>query len=1142
MNKKFKFLAFIIMFFALTLVGCGGGSTSPTVTVTASQPSISLESNDVEEHDFTKYFKIKEGSQDVKVINDYLDLSNLSSEPGSYIVTCTYQTKMASLIVEVTKSSTIKITTTVESVQVNNLEVLSHDFKQYFIITDVEENVEVLDDYLDISSLRVGEGTYVIKCTYQGITKTLSVVVSEVTYQIKLENKEIFIKQSEVENYDFKSLFTVVVNGKIQEITDSMVSTNVNSNVGTYQYVVTLGESSMILTVNVISDHNVDIINSYELFEIELADLNTFDYTTLFSVYVDGVARKVTKEMIDLSGLNNPSDGICQIKITYTENQAVAISTCAVKIVDTKEVVVTPKNIITYPNGGHIDLTRLFEIKKGNETIPVTTDMITGSINYSQVGNNVIQLTYEGKTYNAIVEVKQGVIINYTKNDTVQIGKGTSKTSYAFNNDFTVLINGIKFTDIAKYINTDSVDFSQIGTYTATISIPYKDSSLGISETTYFTKTITYEVVDVTYDIKVSKDVVELKAGTSEYNAFDNLSVKINGVNQKLVKNPTQVSAIATYATVVSDSIDFNSIGMQDVLVAVYVYGPDKDPVYVGFQVIIQSSVDIQVNNSFVFEGSTLYTKDLFTITLNGEEIEVTQDMIEGKVDTFTPGVYSVKINYQGIEKEANVVVITSKIIGQYKTKLQTIGSSGSVDEDGYEDEGVASREIKDLFITEDGQISVDGTLATILYGIDENTICIKIGSYEFTLHYDNGIVVIDPDNKIKLAYINSKRPLIYFHTDVWEIKDKVTINSSTDHILNNPVNGYTFDVFKIDSLISSETIWYGLKIYLYEKMNSDTNYLVTHGVVEFSNEFEQIANTHASLTMNGEVIEFNMIDSNNAKVGPLSETVDYKFAGKTFTGTYNGQSAVLSVDMYEGYLLKVGADVILNVAGASVRNQKYGGADYENNSVLIIDFGSKTEAPYSFKFEFDLENNTFTYVDKDLYFGRYENAKMMLFFDGYGSGLINFDTKQFGLTTFDYESKGNEIEIVYTDTKPTFTHGEYASLYVDSLYNALTAKYFADEEIMGSVFVNNHLTDGAIINISTYTFKTYSNAVLGRKALFDAIQIIVPTGEITDNNIKIKMFDISDINFAVAGFYHFSITCQVNGNDVVMHYALQII
>lgn len=1142
MSKRFKFLALIIMVFALTLVGCGTGSSSPTVTVSASQPSISIESNEVLKHDFTKYFKITEGSKDVKVLVDYLDLSNLSSEPGSYIVTCTYQTKMASLIVEVTKSSTVKITTVVEEIQVSNLDVFSHDYKQYFTITDQENEVNVMDSYLDLSSLRAAAGTYVIKCAYQGITQTLKVVVIEDTYQIKLENKEIFIKQSEVDTYNFKALFTVVVNGKIQEITDSMISTNVKNNVGTYQYIVTLGESSMTLTVHVISDHDVKIINSYELFEIEEAELKDFDFTTLFSVYVDNEARQITKDMIDLSGLNNPIDGVCQIKITYTENQAVAVATCNIKVVETKQVIVTPKNIITYPNGGHIDLTSLFEIKKGNEIIPVTSDMITGTINYSTVGNNVIQLVYEGKTYQAIVEVKQGVIINYTKNDTIQIGKGTSKTSYAFENDFTVLINGVKFTNISKYINTDAVDFSKTGTYTATISIPYKDSSLGINETTNFTKTITYEVVDVTYDIRIGKEVVELKAGTKEYNPFDNLSVKINGINQKLVKVASQVSAIATFAKVVSDDIDFNSIGMQEVLVAVYVYGPNQDPVYVRFNVIIESSVDIQVTNTFVFEGSTLYTKDLFTISLNGEEIEVTQDMIEGKVDTFTPGVYSVKINYQGIEKTTSVVVLTKKIIGQYKTMLQTIGTSGTVDEDGYEDAGVASRDIKDLFITEDGQISVDGKLARILYGIDENTIYIKVGSYEYTLYYDNGIVVLDPDNKIKLGYIDDKRPLIYFHTELWEVLDKVIINTGTEHILNNPINGYSIDAFKIKSLLNNETIWYGLKIYLYEKMNSDTNYLVTFGEVEFSKEFEQVENTHAQLKMNNEVVEFNMIDSMNAKVGPLSDTVEYKFAGKTFTGTYNGQSAVLSVDMYEGYLLKVGAEVILNVAGASVRNQKYGGVDYQNNSVLILSYGSKTEAPYSFKFEFDLENNTFNYVDKDLYFGRYENDKMMLFFDGYGTGLINFDMKQYALTTFNYQIKGNELEIVYTDIKPTFTHGEYASLYVDSLYNSLTAKYFADEEIMGSVFVNNHLTDGAIINISTYTFKTYSNAVLGRKALFDAIQIIISSGEITDNNIKITMFDISDINFAVSGFYHFSITCQVNGNDVIMHYALQII
>ena len=218
--------------------------------------------------------------------------------------------------------------------------------------------------------------------------------------------------------------------------------------------------------------------------------------------------------------------------------------------------------------------------------------------------------------------------------------------------------------------------------------------------------------------------------GSTSYNVFDNLSVKVNGINQKLVKNAAQVSAIATYAYQVNE-IDFNSIGLQEISVAIFVFGPDKDPVYANFKVIIKSDIDIKINNAYMFEGSTLYTKDLFTITVNGNEIPVTQDMIEGKVDTFTPGVYSVVINYQGILKEARVIVLNKKMIGQYKTNLMTIGTSDSTDEEGYEDAGTKPREIKDLFITEDGRISVDGTLATILYGIDENTMYIKVGSYE---------------------------------------------------------------------------------------------------------------------------------------------------------------------------------------------------------------------------------------------------------------------------------------------------------------------------------------------------------------------------------------------------------------------------
>ena len=82
---------------------------------------------------------------------------------------------------------------------------------------------------------------------------------------------------------------------------------------------------------------------------------------------------------------------------------------------------INAKNVITYPNGEFIDLTTLFEITSGNQVVPVTADMVSGSIDYSQVGINVVTLTYLGEQYTATVEVKRGVIINYTTSDTVII-------------------------------------------------------------------------------------------------------------------------------------------------------------------------------------------------------------------------------------------------------------------------------------------------------------------------------------------------------------------------------------------------------------------------------------------------------------------------------------------------------------------------------------------------------------------------------------------------------------------------------------------------------------------------------------------------------------------------------------------------
>lgn len=1141
MLKKITINLIIVIMLALTLTGCVMTPIEKEVEVVTTQPSVTLKVDEVLDYDYSKLFIIKVDNRKQDVLDEYLDLTGVSNKIGSFIVTCTYENKIATLIVNVVSNDIIEIVPVTEIIDVNNVFLNTIDFKKQFVITKNGENIEVLDSYLDLSKLRTSEGSYEVTCTYEGVKAKLTVKVTEVTYQLKLSTREITIKQELINTYDYKSLFTAVVNGKIVPITDEMVKNEIIDSVGTYKYTVTLGESSMSLTVNVISNHDVEIINSYNIIEIEENALKSFDFTKLFTIYVDNVVREVTNDMIDKSSLNTPNaENIYEIKITYIENQAIGRSTCLIKVIPSSELSVTTKNIVTYLNSGHIDLTSLFEIKKGNEVIPVTNDMIEGTINTNVVGINEIVLNFNGEKYTATVEIKQGVIINYAKSSVVQIVKGTNKDTYSFVDDFIVLINGVRFTDVASYVNADNVDFANAGTYTATITIPYKDSSLGITEVTNFTKEITYEVLDVIYDIKVPTNAIEISENETNYDLLSNITVKINGRNQKLVKNASLASVLATYVEIISEPIDFDYVGVQTVTVEVYVYGPENAPVAVSYNIVVKSDVEINANDVLIFEGDTVFTKDIFTITLNGEEIEVTQDMIEGKVNSFVPGIYPISINYEGIIKTTNVIVLDSGIVGTYKTTLRTIPVSGSTDEDGYEDAGVASRELKNLYITRDGQISVDGHLATILYGIDENSMYIKVGSYEFTLTYNNGIVVLDPENEIKLSYVDIKRPYIYFNEELWEIKDKITINSTTSHILENPVNGYTLDVFKIKSLKENLTIWYGLMIDLYEKMNSDTNYLVTHGEVNFD-DLVRVEGAHGTLEYLGKVYEFNMIDSSTAKIDSQDADGNYKYANKTFTGDFKNQTATVVVDAYEGFTLKLDSTVVFTTGGASIRNQKYGGFDYTNDEVLIINEGSNSTAPYAYKFILDVEKNTVEVIEKDAFFGRYTSDSMMIFLDGYGSGLINFDTKQYGMTKFNYAEKGNEIELEFVDIKPNFNHGKTATLYIDALHTTITTKYFEEEMYRDVKLVNNFITDGAIIQISTFSLKTYPVVVLGRKALFDNIKIILPTGELTDNNTKIKVIDITDINFSKPGFYHFSITCTVAGNDVVMHYTLQI-
>ena len=156
--------------------------------------------------------------------------------------------------------------------------------------------------------------------------------------------------------------------------------------------------------------------------------------------------------------------------------------------------------------------------------------------------------------------------------------------------------------------------------------------------------------------------------------------------------------------------------------------------------------------------------------------------------------------------------------------------------------------------------------------------------------------------------------------------------------------------------------------------------------------------------------------------------------------------------------------------------------------------------------------------------------------------GIFKLLVEIFAETTFEYNKVGNLITLTYVNINPSFEYGTKGELYIDAFNNSLTVKYLGNESFISERFINAYIKDGAVVEIAAFQLKQISNKVLAKKAFYDNITIITKDGVITDNTIKKTLIYIDDIDFATKGIYYFSITASVNGADVTMRYAIQII
>ncbi len=1043
-----------------------------------------------------------------------------------------------------------------EAVNVDISELETYDFTALFQITVNGDSIPVDPAYLETRRDGNNENVLFVTCSYEGKRATVTVYVARPTYSVVCSAAEVTVRQSEVAEYDFLSLFTVILNGKAVEVTQEMITSDVCDTPGDYTYTVCYGDAAATLTVHVTPDHVIEAIPSYRNLALTLREFAEFDLKDLFSLYVDGVAVPVTDDMLDTSLVSDVKEGgEYRVTLRYSVGKNSCEVQAAFRIIAEEKAVLSAKNVITYPGAQSLDLTTLFTITKNGVNIPVDRNMIEGTVDYKREGIYQITLTYEGETVTATVEIRNGVVIQFATSDLIRLQKGTNPLTYAFDSDFVVMINGLRFTDIPlSAFDLSGVDFDTPGIYPVTLTIKYNDKKLsGISGSFTFTEykaTIRYQVVKNTYSVSLGAENVVLPRGTEKYNVYQNLTVIINGRRQTLTENPAYVDSISCYVKTLSDPLDFTSAARQTVRIAVYPDGPDGDAVIVEYTVRVDAGVEVTATGTAIFAGRPLHILDLFTITADGKNVPVTNDMISGKVDTFRPGVYTVTVEYLGMTASAQVVVFDDSLAGTYRTGLITIDSMPDLETDTEEDtwgsdygdeEGgsysaaTPPTRLTDMIINEDGSIVVGGDAATIVAGVDEHTMTIRLRNNLYTVYVRNGIAVLIPDNSLKMQYTESKRPLIYFHEAQWKIADTMTVNSTSSHVLQNSITAYSYDIFCINSLDNLQKMWYTLKINLVEKTSSDTVYNVSWGEVAFAEDFGKKTGETSYLIFDGEKTTFTMLTNSVGKVYRASND-EKQFANLTLIGTVDGKPAVLTTNKYEHFTLTVDGKVVFT-ANSSLSQLANGGVNYETGEVFLYSFDEKEQKPYSYKFIIDKVAGTFSYVPRDTLFGKYVSGSMYVFLDGYGTGVISFDTSSYYTTLLTYTEEDGEVSVRYRNTSPSFTHGDGAEFYIAPLLNVLTVKRADDASLDGREFVNSVITDGAVIRISSPVL----GAGEGRNELLSKISILTKDGELT-GSAKSDCVSTSAVKFTVAGFYQFTVTVTVGGETVTRYYAVQIL
>lgn len=1196
MKKYLTTILVVLMavFLAFAATSCGKGKTDSSDSVSSVIPSEEIEVKadkaevrialvDLDSFDFTSLFDIYVDGGKVGVSADYIDLSKLKKELGTYEIVCSYSGKSAKVTVHVVNERNVFVQANKTKVTIKDVEVKTYDYTCLFTLTINGNITEVKKEYIDASNVLPAPDTYTVTCEYGGSSAKVWVEVTETPFVASALEDEVNVYVGAVNEFEPKALFAITLGGEEVEVTDDMITGEVKPEVGDYEIKLSIGSRKASVIVHVVNEHVIKIGSAYSEIDIAPEDVSSYDFINDFYIYEDGKSVEVNSENVtlDTSALTGAAIGDkCEISVSYVpaDGKGGATKTVIVNVTAVGSIAIKVLNAEVFESDT-LDLTSLFEITDNGEEIEVTDDMISGFVDFGNSDECKITLTYKNIRRTATVKKIKGISIRYAAGEIVSVKKGENKGAYDFAGDFEVYIDGIRFYGIAGWIDTNNVNFDAIGVYDAILTVKYNDASIfGKPQfAATKTKTIKYNVVPNVYDLKLTEKTVELEAGLADYDVLSNIELSVNGYRQSFTANRGEVNMVTTYYEIVS-APDLTVTGSHKVTINLYVYGLGYDSVTAEYTIIVKNGIKIYSEDKAVFTGETLYAPDLFRVYENGKAVNVTPDMISGRINPFVAGSYVLTVEYKGVTRSATVSVIPSDYVGDYQTADKTIAKDSVEGEDGdvAEDEK-PSVAIGDMEIGRDMSIFVHGVKAENVtltdYGFD-----FMLGTNAHEAHFENGVCVIIPLNELKLSYYDDNRPLVYFKRGTWAIADSVSVHYSKEgkSVYSLTYSGYSIFLYKVRNLETNELCWFAIQVKLEYKTSADTVYSVNYGFIDLPADFSsKTIGAAGDFELNGSRYVFTISERGTGKINKTDTTAP--FANKSFTGMFDGKAATLSLgnehqptltvggikkfsmntsefhpkyNYYstdEGYYILYGYEVV-------TFDKKYNTKTISYSTDLFIeekdgDTESVTVTPFSYKFLFDVDNGTFTLAERDEYFGLYKNGEgRFVFLDGYGNGIIDTTKDSIGQCGFTYTAKNSLITVVYDDpsNKLSQKRGVFS---IDAFGNVLYAQSCGKEFEKGDALTNAYITSGAAVTLSRSVFHKGET----KDDIINAVKIVTKDGEysltakkqkVTVNGKQVAIVDVSKISTGNAGFYLLEINLKLDGASSVStkRFAVQVL